>query len=164
MFVVLSSSTNGKTTRSRTKAYCMLKRRENTKTREITWFNHPYSPPPPLQYERFNQLWRDFFLLLNECFPKKNLKKNFHKVVDKNSIKLSYSCMKQKIDNHNRKSMSNGKNMKEFTRTCNCRDKTPCPLKGNYLQEGVVYKAIVIQTDLKKNRAHVIHRDYGRPL
>ena len=55
--------------------------------------------------------------------------------------------MKQKIDNYNRKIMSNGRENEEFTRTCNCRDKTSCPLKAKCLQEGVVYKAIVTQTE-----------------
>ena len=38
-------------------------------------------------------------------------------------------------------------NKEEFTRPCNCRDKTPCPLKRKCLQEEVVYKAIVTQTE-----------------
>ena len=46
--------------------------------------------------------------------------------------------------------MSNGREGEEFTRTCNCRDKTLCPLKGECLQEGVVYKAIVSQTESMK--------------
>ena len=37
--------------------------------------------------------------------------------------------MKQKIDNHNKKIMSNEKDKKEVTRTWNCRDKTSWPLK-----------------------------------
>ena len=47
--------------------------------------------------------------------------------------------MKKKIDNHNRKIMSNGIEKEEFTRTWNCRDKTSCPLKGKCLQEGGVH-------------------------
>ena len=43
--------------------------------------------------------------------------------------------------------MSNEKDKEEFTRTCNCQEKTSCPLKGKRLQEGIVYKAIVIQIE-----------------
>ena len=43
--------------------------------------------------------------------------------------------------------MSSEKDKDEFTRTCKCRDKTSRPLKGKCLQEGVVYKAIVIQKE-----------------
>ena len=67
--------------------------------------------------------------------------------------KLSYSCManrKQKIDNHNRKIMSNGREREGFTRTCSCRDKPFCPLKRKCLQEGVAHKAIVTQTETMK--------------
>ena len=60
--------------------------------------------------------------------------------------------VKQKIDNHNRKIMSNGREREEFTRTCNCRDKT---LKGKCLQEGVVYKAIVTQTESMKQDIYI---------
>ena len=73
------------------------------------------------------------------------------------------AIMKQKIDNYNRKIMSNGREKEEFTRTCNCRDKTSCPLTGKCLQEGVVYKAIVTQTETMKQDTN-IHRDDGKPL
>ena len=63
--------------------------------------------------------------------------------------------MKQKIDNHNRKIMSNGREREEVTRTCNCRDKTLCPLKGKCLQEGVVYKAIATQTETMKQDIYI---------
>ena len=98
---------------------------------------------------------KNFFSLLNECFPKTS---KLHKIINKNTIKLSYSCManmKQKIDNHNRKIMSNGREREEVTRTCNCRDKTLCPLKGKCLQEGVVYKAIVTQTETMKQDIYI---------
>ena len=63
--------------------------------------------------------------------------------------------MKQKIDNHNRKIMSNGREKEEFTRTCNFRDKTLFPPKGKCLQEGVVYKAIVTQTESMKQDINI---------
>ena len=49
--------------------------------------------------------------------------------------------------------MSKEKDKEEFTRSCNCRDKTSCPLKGKCLQEGVVYKDIVTRTEYK-NKTH----------
>ena len=60
-----------------------------------------------------------------------------------------------KIDNHNRKIMSIGREREEVTRTCNCRDKQLCPLKGKCLQEGVVYKAIVTQTETMKQDIYI---------
>ena len=76
-----------------------------------------------------------------------------HKIINKNTIKLNYNCManmKHKIDNHKRKIMPNGREKEEFTSTGNCRDITSCSLKGKYFQEGVVYKAIVTQTESMK--------------
>ena len=100
------------------------KRGKNTRTRKMTWFN------PPVSMNVASNIGKNFFSLLNEYFPKTS---KLHKIINKNTIKLSYSCManmKQKIDNHNRKIMSNGREREEVTRTCNCRDKTLCPLKG----------------------------------
>ena len=51
--------------------------------------------------------------------------------------------------------MSNRREREEFTRTCNCRDKTLCPLKGKCLQEGVLYKAIVTQTESMKQDIYI---------
>ena len=102
-----------------------------------------------------SNIGKNFFSLLNECFPKTS---KLHKIINKNTIKLSYSCManmKQKINNHNRKIMSNGREREEVTRTCNCRDKPLCPLKGKCLQEGVVYKAIVTQTETMKQDIYI---------
>ena len=102
-----------------------------------------------------SNIGKNFFSLLNECFPKTS---KLHKIINKNTIKLSYSCManmKQKIDNHNRKIMSNGREREEVTRACNCRDKPLCPLKGKCLQEGVVYKAIVTQTETMKQDIYI---------
>ena len=113
-------------------------------------------PPPPLfSMNVASNIGKNFFSLLNECFPKTS---KLHKIINKNTIKLSYSCManmKQKIDNHNRKIMSNGREREEVTRTCNCRDKPLCPLKGKCLQEGVVYKAIVTQTETMKQDIYI---------
>ena len=125
------------------------KRGQNTRTRKITWFN------PPFSMNVATNIGKNFFSLLNECFPKTS---ELKKIISKNTIKLSYSCManmKQKIDNHDRKIMSNRTEREEVTRTCNCRGKTLCPLKGKYLQEGVVYKAIVTQTETMKQDIYI---------
>ena len=107
------------------------KRGKNTRTRKMTWFN------PPVSMNVASNIGKNFFSLLNEYFPKTS---KLHKIINKNTIKLflliiklSYSCManmKQKIDNHNRKIMSSGREREEVTRTCNCRNKTLCLLKG----------------------------------
>ena len=65
--------------------------------------------------------------------------------------------MKQIINSHNRNVIFKGKEKEESTKTCNCRDKFSCPLKGKCPQGVTVYKAIVNQTksmnqDIKDDR------------
>ena len=127
------------------------KRVRNSMARKITWFN------PPFSMIVATNIGKNFFLLLNESLTNGKL----HKIINNNAIKLSNSCMdnmNQKIDNRNRKIMSNGREREEFTGTCDCRDKTTCPLKGKCLQEGVVNKAIVTQTESMKQDT------YRKPL
>ena len=90
------------------------------------------------------KIGKNFFLLLNECFPKNS---KLHKTINENTIRLNMANMKQRIDNHNRKILSNGREKEKCTKTCNCEDKTLCPHTGKCLQKGVVYKAIVTQTE-----------------
>ena len=79
---------------------------------------------------------------VSACLPANKLKK----IIDKNTIKLSYSCMsniKQSIANHNKAILSK----EEQIKLCNCRNRTLCPLQGKCLQKGVVYQATVTQTN-----------------
>ena len=66
-----------------------------------------------------------------------------HKIFNRNTVKISYSCMlnlKQNIDGHN-KSILHKKIMPP--RAFNCNVKTECPMSGNCLKESVVYQATV---------------------
>ena len=84
----------------------MPKKREKHKNKEN---NMVHPPPPSFSMNVATNIGKNFFSLLNECFPKNS---KLHKIINKNTIKLSYSCManmKQKIDSHNRKIVSNGR-------------------------------------------------------
>ena len=70
-----------------------------------------------------------------------------HKIFNRNTVKISYSCMpnlKQNIDGHS-KSILHKKIVPP--RSCNCRVKTECPLSGNCLKESVVYQGTVSTED-----------------
>ena len=70
-----------------------------------------------------------------------------HKIFNRNTVKISYSCMpnlKQNIDGHN-KSILHKKIVPPTS--CNCRVKTECPMSGNCLKELVVYQATVSTED-----------------
>lgn len=113
-----------------------------TRKRKITWFN------PPFSKNVTTNIGKTFFALLDTCFPKNN---KLHKIINRNTVKLSYSCMnnmKQIIDSHNQ-TILNKSEQEEKKKSCNCRDKSACPLKGKCLQEGVVYQATVVQEQSK---------------
>ena len=65
-----------------------------------------------------------FFTLFSACFPANN---KLYKIINKNTIKLSYSCMsniKQSIANHNKAILSKEKIKEEQIKLCNCRNRT----------------------------------------
>ena len=103
--------------------------KDQRRRRKITWFNPPYSKNVA------TNKGKKFFSLLSMCFPSEN---KLYKTINKNTIKLSYSCMNeihQIITSHNKTVLSNEKSEAEQTRPCNCRNKTPCPLQGRCLQK-----------------------------
>ena len=64
--------------------------------RNILWFNPPYSKTVKTKIGKF------FLQLIKKHFPKEH---KFHKIFNRNTLKLSYSCMpniKTKINAHNR--------------------------------------------------------------
>ena len=70
------------------------------------------------------------------------------KIFNRNTIKLSYSCMpnvKQIIDGHNKNILKKAVQPQQgtTTKTCNCRRADECPLKSECLLKEVVYQAKV---------------------
>ena len=103
--------------------------------RNILWFNPPYSKIVKTKIGKF------FSQLIKKHFQKEY---KFHKIFDKNTLKLSYSCMpniKTKINAHNRDILQNtpSKNAKQ----CNCQQKENCPMNCACLKESLVYYATI---------------------
>ena len=70
--------------------------RKRKRQSNILWFNPPYSKTVKTKIGKF------FLQLIKKHFPKEH---KFHKIFNKNTLKLSYSCMpniKTKINAHNR--------------------------------------------------------------
>ena len=111
------------------------KNKKRTRKRNIIWFN------PPISVNVATNIGKMFFGLLHMCFPTKN---KLHKILNKNTVKLSYSCMqnmKQIISSHNKSVFESiKKKEKKQGKTCNCRDKKilpnqrPVPPKGSGIQ------------------------------
>jgi len=90
------------------------------------------------------KLGKAFLNTVSNCFKNDN---PLHKIFNRNTVKISYSCMpsiRSYIDAHNKQLLSNH-NLEQRTdqRTCNCRKKENCPLEGNCMVNGVIYQATV---------------------
>ena len=90
--------------------------------RNIIWFNPPYSKSVK------TNIGRIFIKLISKHFPPNH---KFVKIFNKNTIKLSYSCMpniRSKINSHNKKILQ--PKPPEPHKLCNCLVKEDCPLNG----------------------------------
>ena len=104
------------------------------RSRNIIWFNPPYS----INVE--TNVARRFLNLVKKHFSKHR----YHKIFNKNNIKVSYCCMdnmEKLVKKHNSNILKKDDTMK---RTCNCRVKNECPLDGKCLSSNIVYSAEVL--------------------
>ena len=112
------------------------RQRKKTRSRKIIWYNPPFS-----KNVRTN-IGAHFLKLISKHFPEGN---KLHKIFNKNTLKVSYSCMRniqQIIKSHNTDVMKRA-NQEPKQKTCNCRQPINCPLRGNCLASDVIYKATV---------------------
>ena len=119
---------------SYTKTEDRTNKRKNRK-RKIIWFDPPFSKNVQ------TNIGKVFLRLLDKHFPKNH---KFHKIFNKNTVKVSYNCMENMasiIKRHNRTIIGN--NFKNTEEGCNCRDKNKCPLENKCLSTSLVYKACV---------------------
>ena len=112
-------------------------KRKRKRKRKIIWFN------PPFCRSVKTKVGKKFFEIIDKHFGNKN---KLSKIINRNNVKLSYSCMpniSSKIKNHNNKIMK--ENSKKPNESCNCRKKENCPMKGrNCRKENVIYEADII--------------------
>ena len=115
--------------------------RKRRRKRKIIWFN------PPFNKNLKTESGRKFFNLFDRHFPKTH---KYHKVFNRNNVKLSYSCtenMGMLIKKINKKKLEKvSENRPQLPNTpqltnCNCRNKQNCPLNGKCLESSLDYKA-----------------------
>ena len=124
-------------------------RQKRSRKRKITWFNPPYSENVA------TNVGKKFLNLVKKSFPPGH---KLHKLLNQNSIKLSYSCMpnvKQIISAHNSSVTKKNNNQDSNKKTCNCRNKKECPLDNKCLTEGIIYQATVTRQDGEKEETYV---------
>ena len=129
--------------------YCNTNENNNRKSnrgRKIIWYNPPYS------INVKTNIANQFLKLIRKHFNKSH---PYNKIFNKNSVKVSYSCMnnmKTIINNHNNKILQ------EETlnaRLCNCKNKNQCPLEGRCLTKDIVYAANVTTTSDQKTKTYI---------
>ena len=113
--------------------------KKRKRRRNVLWFN------PPFSNNVKTNVGKRFLHLIKKHFPKKH---RLHKIFNKNTVKLSYSCLpniKTTIKTNNSALIQKSKDKTEEVKTekCNCRVKSSCPLNGGCQISSVIYKATV---------------------
>ena len=91
-----------------------------------------------------NKIGEKFLKLVDKCFPKEH---PLSKIINRNTIKISYKCMpsmKQEISRHNQQ-VQKGRVPTNPTEGCNCRAGRACPMSGNCLAKEVIYISEVVE-------------------
>ena len=120
------------------------------RSRNITWFN------PPFSQNVQSKIGREFLRLLDTHFPKSS---PLSKIFNRNTVKVSYSCLKNVksvIANHNNKILT----QKPIPPTpsekmCNCRNFNLCPLETKCLTKSIVYKASVTEENSNDTKVYI---------
>ena len=132
---------------------------KRSRSRNVIWFNPPYSDNVA------TNIGRKFFKTINECFPPSH---PLHKILNRNTLKLSYSCMPNmhNLTSAHNKSVLSRHTQPETngTKECNCPQKDSCPLSGKCLTESVVYQAIVKREDTGEEKSYVAHTEGNSKL
>ena len=125
-------------------------RRARNRSRNVTWFNPPYSENVK------TNVGRKFFNLLDKCFPPNH---QLRRLLNRNTVKLSYSCMpnvQQLISAHNKKILNKpGLDRIAEDKECNCRQEAQCPLNGKCLTSGIIYQATVTRADNQEKDTYI---------
>ena len=106
--------------------------------RKIIWYNPPYSTSVK------TNIGKEFLKLLRTHFHSLHV---FHKIFNKDTVKLSYSCTKNVasiISGHNKRISKQTVNQaSQQQRACNCRNRDSCPLGNECLSSNIIYEATV---------------------
>ena len=117
---------------------------KNKRKRKIIWFNPPFSKNVK------TNVGRKFLNLVKKHFPPHH---KFHKIFNRNSIKISYSCMdnfEAAINSHNAAILRRNEPQSSKKTNCNCQNKDECPLNNQCRTPCMVYKATVTAKNVEK--------------
>ena len=109
-----------------------LRPSKKVRQRKIIWFNPPYS----VNVE--TNLGKTFLNLIDKHFLRMN---KFHKIFNRNNVKVSYSCLPNfvnMIKSLNNRILLSEEKIQDQPK-CNCRQKDTCPLEGHCLDKELIY-------------------------
>ena len=113
-------------------------KRKKQRSRNIIWYN------PPFDLNVKTNIGKKFLGIIDKCFPQNH---PLHKICNRNTIKLSYSCMpnvQSIIQNSNKmKQNENNESQPMETKDCNCKIKNQCPVNGQCRRKNIIYQATV---------------------
>ena len=96
---------------------------------------------PPYSKNVKTKIAEELLSLIDKHFPERH---KFHKLFNRNNVKVSYTSMPNMnaiMNGHNKKVLSEEQNRDE--RTCNCRNPKHFPVDGHCLTAGVMYEVTV---------------------
>ena len=93
---------------------------------------------------------RSFLNILDEEFPKGHAR---HKIFNRNTVKISYSCMPNL--EHATTNPPYEKQTPYHPKACNCRQPAHCPLDRNCLRSAMIYQATVATEDNRPAETYV---------
>lgn len=117
--------------------------------RNIIWFNPPFSKNVK------TNIARNFLNLVDTHFPANH---KLHKIFNRNTVKVSYSCMnniRSLITKHNTRIISKYQPQVSNTHSCNCRKKEACPLQNNCMSKDIVYKATISTSNINDTKHYI---------
>ena len=118
-------------------------KKSKNRKRRIIWFN------PPFNLSVKTNVASEFLKIVDMCFPKGHI---LHKIFNRNTIKVSYSCtqnLEAIIAAKNSKLLASPTNVDE--KMCSCSRNSTCPLEGKCLTKNLVYQTTVEQRDGETN-------------
>ena len=128
------------------------KNTRRNRNKEVIWFN------PPFSLNVKTNIGKEFFKLIRKHLPRNH---SFRKILNLNTIKISYSSMenmKNLIKQHNARVLKNHEHSEK--RSCNCRVKDNCPLDGKCLYECIVHHANVVTNNECKEYFGTAEREF----
>ena len=118
--------------------------KQRSRKRKVTYYNPPYNAAVT------NNVGKEFLKLIDKHFPTNS---KYHQIFNRNTIKVSYSClpnMKKVISGHN-SSLLKTKPEENESKICNCRMECPLPSNNECRSACVIYKATVTTANATKS-------------